>query len=589
MKRLHIFLKECIYLLGDDTRKLPKILALFFFSSILDLIGLGLIGPFAALVFSNSDDQLDSLNNISPHLFELVISINRITGPNVSTLLLFTALILLVFLLKMVAGIAIANITWRFSMLRQAKLRSTLMQSYQSQPYEKHITRNSSDYIYSIETLTKIYSGQVLQPLLQTTSDGLIAIVVITMLFWTNTSITIMLVVISVGTTYFYDRFFKKRLGLFGERSIDSSIKAVRTIQDGIRGFKEFRILGVEEFFYRHLTRYSRDFSKYQKRILVIKAAPRYIVEFIVVLFVLIVVLYFSSVNRTKEMLLPTLAVFFLAAMRLLPVIDRFARTVIGLRAHRTAVTRLYNDCSMIDMLNNNLTDAPPQKDFGSTNNFTLSMDHVSYCYPNAKSATLNDVTLTINSSECIGIVGESGAGKTTLVDLMLGLLTPTAGTATLEGVPITLASRHWNERLAYVPQDSIIIDASLRENILLGHERSDEGDAFIIEILSRLRLKPLLDRLPEGVNTVLGEQGVQLSGGERQRIVLARAFFRHRDFIVLDEPTSALDNTTEREITEQIQALKGSKTMVIVSHRPDTIRYCDRIYEIKNRTVTCI
>ena len=235
------------------------------------------------------------------------------------------------------------------------------------------------------------------------------------------------------------------------------------------------------------------------------------------------------------------------------------------------------------------LTGTPAQQGFDFSSTFTLFIDHVSYSYPNAKRATINDVTLKIDKGECIGIVGESGAGKTTLVDLILGLLTPSSGTATLNGTPTTLASLEWRERLAYVPQDPIIIDASLRENILLGHERSDEADDSLIEILSRLRLTRLLDRLSAGLDTKLGEQGVQLSGGERQRVVLARAFFRHRDFIVLDEPTSALDDQTEREINNQIRALKGAKTLVIISHRADTIRYCDRIYQIAQGAVTTI
>jgi len=211
-----------------------------------------------------------------------------------------------------------------------------------------------------------------------------------------------------------------------------------------------------------------------------------------------------------------------------------------------------------------------------------LGLRQIYYRYPNTKQSALQNLSLEIKAGESIGLVGPSGSGKTTLVDVLLGLLEPQSGTMEFNGRSLLENLEEWRSQVAYLPQQVFLIDNSLRCNVALGEEESEIDETRLREALRQARLTELVEQLPQGVNTILGERGVRLSGGQRQRVALARAFYHGRSVLVMDEATSALDNETEKEIVAEIQRLKGQKTMIVIAHRLTTVQHCDRIYRLE-------
>jgi ATP-binding cassette, subfamily B, bacterial PglK len=291
---------------------------------------------------------------------------------------------------------------------------------------------------------------------------------------------------------------------------------------------------------------------------------------------VILLVLISHQFQQNVQHLLPTLGVLGLASIRLIPAANVFSSTLIALRFHRDSVSRLFHDVTDFQNYTNTeaevLPEVPEQFE-------RLTINAVSFNYLDAKNNALNQITLEISRGESIGLIGSSGSGKSTLIDTMLGLLKPQKGRIKFSGKALDQSLKTWQNHVEYLPQQLFIIDNTLRRNVALG----------IQENKIKARLDDLVEQLPEGLDTSLGEGGIRLSGGQRQRVALARAFYHERDVLVMDEATSALDNEPEREIVKEIQHLKGKVTMIVVAHRYATVQHCDRIYKIDNGAIVAV
>ena len=216
-------------------------------------------------------------------------------------------------------------------------------------------------------------------------------------------------------------------------------------------------------------------------------------------------------------------------------------------------------------------------------NNFKLKIENLKtfFFLDEGILKAVNNVDIILYPGESIGIIGESGAGKTTLVDVLLGFLDPDEGIVSLDGISINKDLRHWLDRVAYIPQSIVLLDDTLRKNVALGTDENQIDDYQVLEAIDMAQLQDVVRELPEGINTVLGEGGVRLSGGQRQRVALACAFYHQREAIIMDEATSALDHETEKEVVRSIQSLKGKKTLIVIAHRHTTVQHCDVIYQL--------
>lgn len=566
------YLQEIFYLLGKDRHKLPGLILLFLGSSFLEMAGLGLIGPYIALIFDpQASDGL---------LGQIVETLGL--PQEQKPLLIFMGLgLFILFFLKSMSVIWINYKIISFSKEQQIRLRSFLMQAYQSLPYTEYLRRNSSEYIHTIQTLVGQFSTGIILPGLQTLSDGIVALALISMLAWSSSTALAIMIVLFGSLIFFYDRVFRSKIRNYGEKSNVAEMAMIQAVNEGIEGLKEVRILGREKYFFDKVREETKQYTKFSSRVQFISIIPRYLLELMLISIFVFLVIVVLLMGQNMTALLPTIGMFGVAAIRLIPSANVLARSLIQLRFGRDAVSRLYNDSKNLEKIEikHSKKGTYPNED-QSFNSLTLNK--VKFRYPNTKLNALEGISITIQNGEAIGIIGPSGAGKTTLVDVLLGLLEPSEGEIRYNDVLLSESIDDWHTQCAYLPQQIFLIDSTLRNNVALGVENAEIDDASLEVALRKSFLHEYVNQLPGGVETVLGERGVKSSGGQRQRIALARAFYHGRNVLVMDEATSAIDYETEREIIEEIKKLYGKKTIIVIAHRLNTVQHCDRIYRLK-------
>jgi ABC-type multidrug transport system fused ATPase/permease subunit len=378
---------------------------------------------------------------------------------------------------------------------------------------------------------------------------------------------------------FLYDFIFRKRIKKYGDLVNIHTTEMLKKINESVHGLKEVRILGNEQYFYDQVIDNATGLSNTMRLKDFISSIPRYFLELIMVFFVVAIVVIYTYQNKELELVVPVLTMFSIAAIRLFPSVNQIVGGIAHIRFGRPIVSLLFKDLKMAEKSNFEQKFIKNNK----TSTFkSIELKDVSYSYPARDIKVIDNISLAINKGDSIGIIGSSGSGKTTLLDILLGLIEVEHGSVKFNGEDLNnnLLS-DWKSHVAYIPQNIFIIDNTIARNIALG-----EPDEFIDferlnNSIKQSKLSQLVDQMPEGLNTVLGEDGVQLSGGQRQRVALARAFYHNRDVIVMDEATSALDSETELEIVNEIKLLKGNKTLIVIAHRLSTVKHCDYIYKL--------
>lgn len=565
------YIKELNYLIGDDRDKLFFFLLLIIFSSILDLLGIGLIAPYIGLIVN---PELLSEGETFNFLFRYI------ENPSLNTILqIIGVALIIIFLIKSFLAIFINKLIFEFTFDHSIKLRTRLMESYQSLPYVQFIKRNSSEFIHNIN-LGAYFSQGILNPLLKLVSEGLVCLFILSFLAWENGPALILLVSLLALVIILYDVFFRKKVRDFGRLNNIYSNQILKGVNEGIGGIKEMRILGNERFFSEYVTHVAKQHAVINVKNQIISSLPRYFLEVVLVTFIVLIVMVSIYLGHDLKGILPLLSMFGVAGMRLAPSTSFIINGISQARFGRDAVKILYDDLTSLEESRKNIFENSSKslKDFDFQE---LRLENVSFRYPGSNQDALKNVSLTIKAGESIGIIGPSGSGKTTLVDLLLGLLVQTNGKVFYNGKELCNELIPLQAQVAYLPQQVFILDSTLRENVAIGTKESDIDDSRVIEALEKASLGNVLRELPEGLDTRLGEYGVRLSGGQRQRVALARAFYYRRSVLVMDESTSALDNQTEEEIVNEIKGLKGQKTIIAIAHRVSTLRHCSVIYKM--------
>ena len=571
MNELKKYFQELLYLVGKDKRKLPFFVLLFLFSSLLDVVGLGLIVSYIQLIVSPE--------NINEGYIYDIQEFFGVHQPPNEILTTLGASLLLVFLIKAVFGIYVENKLIIFGELQRSLLQSKLMWAYQHISFLDFLSKNTSYYINLINTST-YFHGTAVRTALKLLSNSIITIAVLIMLTLTSPIVSLLMILFLGTLVGSYSYFLKNRIIESSQLNQKYSENMIKAINEGMHGYKEIRILGKETFFHDKVKENSNNVARVQGNYQTLIMVPRYLLEFIIITALVISVLVSIKFGSDLQLLAPTIALFGVAAIRLLPMMNFYSEGINRLRYSRYYVSLLYNDVSKLKRYK-----AIKEKE--STENSDLFMHitlkNTSFIYLGTQHHAIDDISMTIKAGEAIGIIGASGSGKTTLINTILGLIEPQSGNILYNNLPLNNNIHKWHKHVAYLPQDSFITDDSVRHNVALGIEDSKIDDSHVYQSLRKASLDDLIEQLPDDINTILGENGMRLSGGQRQRIVLARAFYHNRDVLIMDESTSALDNATEREVVNEIQKLKGSITLIVIAHRMSTIEHCDRIYLLEN------
>ena len=569
------YLADIRTILAGQKKFLSWLMALFFIVSLLDLVGIGLVGGYISLLTQPENSQVRQVQEWLTENFS-------ITDQDVAILSIGGVLIAL-FVVKAASSIFVNRQILLFSNRQMVRLRSEAMIAFQSLAYEKFLHRNSAEYVQAVQSYVNQATGSLVL-LLRMISEGVVAIVILILLVAVNAAALSLLVLLSITLFVGYDRLFRRRLLDSGRIMNRATEDVIQGIQEGFSGMKEIRILGKEEFFLDRVVVGSKIVARIAVFIGVISYSPRYLIEVVVVFFVVSLVIVFYVQTGSLETAYPLIGMFGVAALRLGPAITMVISSIATLRNQRHGLGVLAGELSKsrgaVSLVIQNNSDSVTEK-FNR-----LELDRIVFTYDGAIRPAIKDLSMSVRSGESIGLIGQSGSGKTTLVDIMLGLLVPQEGHISFNHKELHSSYSEWRANVAYLPQEVFLRDASLRRNIALGVADSDIDDDLLWEVIHQVRLIELVNELPRGVDTAIGERGVRLSGGQRQRVALARAFYHGREVLVLDEATSALDHETEREIVKEIQEFKGKKTMIVIAHRLSTLEHCDKIYRLRKGRV---
>lgn len=453
------------------------------------------------------------------------------------------------------------------------RLSTRLLRGYLRLPYAFHLRHNSSELMRNIFGSVNESVAYVFVPTVEMVSETLLALAIGAVLVATAPIATIATAVTIVPLIFLVQRFVQPRIARLGIVTSEASSDSFKLMQESLQGIRDVQVLGRSEYFVERFTDTRRRLAEafYQRSAL--SMVPRVTIETMAILFIVVFLAVATLRDGDTAEGLAVLGLFAYAIMRLLPSVTKIVGHANNLKFGAAAISILEQAVADVSASEDG---TEPRR--GIPFKSEIRVVGVSFQYEGAETNVLRDVSLRIARGESIGIAGPTGGGKTTLVDVIVGLLEPTQGSVLVDGLPISENLNAWHAHLGVVPQSVFLLDDTLRRNIAFGIDDTEVDDFAVNDAVRRAQLSEVLASLPEGLDTVVGERGVRLSGGQRQRVAIARALYRKPDVIVFDEGTSALDNLTEAEIIRAMESLRGECTILAVAHRLTTVRNCDRI-----------
>jgi ABC-type multidrug transport system fused ATPase/permease subunit len=572
---LKSIVKKLIYLLPKgDSFKIAILFLMMLVAAGLEVIGIGMIPAFVAIVASP-----ERVLEYEPLLgvWELL----NVTSDR--DLLIFGSIALVgIFILKSAYKLLFAYMEARYIFNRRYFLSHRLMSSYMQAPYTFHLGRNSSELLRNTNVEVNIIVNSVLTTLLQLTKEGLMALSILLFLLIMEPLISLVVIFFSgIGAGSFL-LFTQKKVKRFGKQEQRHRRNMIQAVQQGIGGIKDARVLNRENHFIEKFRVEARESTKLKTYIRYIQQIPKPVVETTAVLAMMLISAIMVWQGRPMTTIIPILTLFAMATVRLMPAVQQLSTLYTTLRYNLVALDPIYDDLKELQEYNENFL-ADRKKEDPVELADSITADSISYSYPGSDEKAVNNLNFTIPKGQAVAFVGESGAGKTTIVDLLLGLLTPTDGAIRVDGLNIQERLSAWQKTIGYIPQSIYLADETLRNNIAFGIPEREIDDEKVLQAIESAQLTEMVSRLPDGLETMIGENGTRISGGQRQRVGIARALYHNPQILVMDEATSALDNITEKEITRAIESLKGEKTVIMIAHRLTTVENCDLLYLMKD------
>jgi ATP-binding cassette subfamily C protein len=567
-------LRKCLTLLDPPTRRRwAAVVPLALVSALLETVGAAAV--FTLIKIVSDPTQAQRLPVVSTIVTLLPWQSDR------AVVLSLTILMAAFYLVKNTLLVVSAYVQSQVVTLSIVTVARQLLKGYLTAPYVFHFRRNSAELIRNVNDSVDSVFRSVLASAVVLVTESLVVAGLIGILLTAAPFITLVALGVLAGLFTLMLRFTRRFYTRWGAQEHELKRAMLQTLQQSLGGVKEIKVMGRERFFYEAFSALQNTLARILRLRTTLATTPHIFVETVFVCGVLVVVILVALRGGLDTDMLPLLGLYAYAGFRIIPSANRMLMHVNFIRSGTAAVDRLRQDFQLFEQNAASVLDHPQDQELRFTGQIVL--ERLSYRYDGALEPALRDVNLSIHCGESVGIVGPTGSGKSTLIDLILGLLRPSDGRISVDGRDIATCVRAWQRQIGYVPQSFYLVDDSLRRNIALGFADTDIDERRVRNAVRMAQLEQFVGSLPEGLETVVGERGLRLSGGERQRVAIARALYHEPKVLIFDEATSALDTQTERELTRAIEALRGQKTVIVIAHRLSTVRHCDRLLFLQN------
>ena len=546
------------------------VLVLILLGTALEILGVGLVIPVVTLI---SEPDIASFPSSLKALHE------RLGSPSHTTFTLWA-------LGALLASFFLKNIFLFFSIHRQNKflyglqsqLASELVAGYFKRPYSFHLRHATADMLQKVNGELATFIQNVLGPGLWVISEAFVVLALLGLALWVNAAGALIVIGgLAVGMAGYY-HLFKKRVEHWGRQSQEHAAGMYRQMQHGLGGIKEVKIFGRESYFAGAFSQHAEGLASNMGRYNFLSQSSRQVIELLIITVLLGATMLLVWRGGELTGVMPLLAFFGAAAFRLMPSAQRLLANAHNIRYGARAVRLIKPDIQAARQLSDHTEPRSAPMSFEQS----IELEGITYRYPESDRDVLRDVNLQIPHGAMVGFQGESGVGKTTLVDLLMGLLEPTRGHVLVDSKSVAEQVPAWQANIGYVPQNIFLTDDTLRRNVAFGVEEEQIDDTRVHQALQQAQLEKFLAGREEGLNTLVGERGTRLSGGERQRIGIARALYHNPQVLVLDEATASLDLETEADFIRGLEALRSAKTLIIISHRLSTMESCDHRFQLQ-------
>lgn len=497
---------------------------------------------------------------------------------------------LIMIILALILGYIVKNTFLYFMYYEQSKfvtenqfaMSKRLLTNFVNKPYEYYLNASTGNIIRIIQgDVGNVFA--LLNNVLQFLTELFVAVCLVILLVVVDPAMTIVIMLILAITMFLSKQAFKGKLNKAGEEAQHYNGMMNKWMIHTIEGIKDIKILNKERHFVQRYDENGKLSAVAQRKNAILSQAPRLIIEAVSMCGMLAMIVVLLASGRPIEGMLPQMSTFAMAAVRLMPSANRMNTYLNAISFLEPSLRTVCEDIDTSNMLKNKTTIKDNNKYPLDVIQDKIELKNIIYAYPKAETYLFHGANMTIPVGKSVAVIGTSGAGKTTIVDILLGLLEPKSGSILADGVDVKTNYEGWLAKIGYIPQSIFMIDDTIKNNIAFGISEKEIDEDRIWKVLEDAQLAEHICSLPKGIDTGIGEKGVRMSGGQRQRLGIARALYHNPEILVFDEATSALDNDTEAAIMESINRFQGEKTMIIIAHRLGTIKDCDIVYRVEN------